>query len=154
MRTLGIYSVNFFHMWCTAGLITLITLFIVSLHACVLSGFSRVWLFETQWTIAHQAPLSMGFSQKEYWSGLPCPPPGDHPNPGIQPTSPASPALQMNSLPLSHWGSHYISSTYLYYKWEFLFDYLHPTPLLLTSGNHNLIFLYKFICVIFFVFEI
>ena len=42
-------------------------------------------LFVTPWTIAHQAPLSMGFSRQEYWSGLPCPPPGDLPNPGIKP---------------------------------------------------------------------
>ena len=41
------------------------------------------------WTAAHQAPLSMGFSRQEYWSGLPCPPPGDLPNPGIKPRSPA-----------------------------------------------------------------
>ena len=59
-------------------------------------------LFAIPWTIAHQAPLSMGFSRQEYWSGLPFPPPGDLPNPGIELTSPVSPALQMNSLPLSH----------------------------------------------------
>ena len=47
-----------------------------SLHACVLSHFSRVWLFETLWTVAYWAPLSMGFSRQEYWSGLLCPPPG------------------------------------------------------------------------------
>ena len=40
------------------------------------------------WTVAHQVPLSMGFSRQEYWSGLPCPPPGDLPNPGMEPTSP------------------------------------------------------------------
>ena len=51
------------------------------------------------WTLAHQAPLSMGFSRQEYWSGLPFPPPGDLPNPGIEPTSPVSPALQADSLP-------------------------------------------------------
>ena len=45
--------------------------------------------FVTLWTIAHQAPLSMGFSRQEYWSGLPCLPPGDLPNPGIKPMSPA-----------------------------------------------------------------
>ena len=50
----------------------------------VLSGFSCVWLFETPGTAACQAPLSMGFSRQEYWSRLPCPPPGDHPNPGIE----------------------------------------------------------------------
>ena len=45
------------------------------------------------WTVAHQAPLSMGFSRQEHWSGLPCLPPGDLPNPGTEPSSPASPAL-------------------------------------------------------------
>ena len=69
---------------------------------CVLSGFSRVWLFAIPWTIARQAPLSMGFSRQEYWSGLPCPPPGDLLDPGIKP---GSPALQADSLPLSHLGS-------------------------------------------------
>ena len=43
------------------------------MHACMLSHFSRVQLFETLWTTAHQATLSMGFSRQEYWSGLPCP---------------------------------------------------------------------------------
>ena len=43
----------------------------------------------TPWTLAHQAPLFMGFSRQEYWSGLPCPPPGDLPDPGIEPTSPS-----------------------------------------------------------------
>ena len=57
----------------------------------VLIHFSCVQLFATQWTVAHQAPLSMGFSRQEYWNGLPCPPPGDLPNPGIKPTSPAMP---------------------------------------------------------------
>ena len=51
-----------------------------------------VQLFATPWTVARQAPLSMGFSRQEYWSGLPCPP-GDLPDPGIEPASPASPAL-------------------------------------------------------------
>ena len=43
----------------------------------------------TTWTVTCQAPLSMGFSRQEYWSGLPCPPPGDRPNPEVKPTSPA-----------------------------------------------------------------
>ena len=55
--------------------------------------------------LTHQAPLSMGFSRQEYWTGLPFPPPGDLPDPGIEPTSPASPALQADSLPLSQIGS-------------------------------------------------
>ena len=56
-------------------------------HACVLSCFSCVWFFATPQTVARQAPLSMGFSRQEYWSGLPCPPPGDLPDPGIKLTS-------------------------------------------------------------------
>ena len=59
----------------------------------MLSYFSRVHLFATLWTVAHQAPLSMGFSRQEYWSGLPCPPPGDLPNLGIEPSSLTSPEL-------------------------------------------------------------
>ena len=47
----------------------------------------------TPWTVAYQAPLSMGFSSQEYWNGLLCPPPGDLPNPGIEPISLMSPAL-------------------------------------------------------------
>ena len=46
---------------------------------------SSVQLFATPWTVAHQAPLSLGFSRQEYWSGLPFPPPGDLPDPGIEP---------------------------------------------------------------------
>ena len=68
----------------------------------MLSRFSHVQLFATLWTVAHQAPLSMGFSRQEYWSGLPFPPPGDPPDPGIEPTPPA---LQVDSLLLSHQGS-------------------------------------------------
>ena len=64
-------------------------------NACVLSGFSRVRLFVSLWTAACQALLSMGFSGQGYWSGLPCPPPRDLPNPGIEPRSPA---LQVASL--------------------------------------------------------
>ena len=69
---------------------------------CMFSHFSHVWLFAASWTVAHQAPLSIGFSRQEYWSGLPRPPPRDLPDPGIEPTSLASPALQVDLLPLSH----------------------------------------------------
>ena len=51
------------------------------------------------------APLSMGFSRQEYWSGSPFPSPGDLPDPGTELECPVSPALQAGSLPLSHWGS-------------------------------------------------
>ena len=50
---------------------------------------SRVWLFVTLWTVAYQASPSMGLSRQEYWSGLPFPSPGDLPDPGIEPRSPA-----------------------------------------------------------------
>ena len=65
-------------------------------RACMLSHFSCAQLLVTPRTVAHQAPLSMGFSRQEYWSGLPCPPPGNLPNPEIKPRSPA---LQADSLP-------------------------------------------------------
>ena len=60
---------------------------------------SRVRLFATPWTVAHQAPLSMGFSRQEYWSGLPFPSPGDLPDPGIEPRSPALQADALTSEP-------------------------------------------------------
>ena len=59
-------------------------------------SLSRVRLFATPWTVAHQAPQSMEFSRQEYWSGLPFPSPGDLPNTGIKP---GSPALQADALP-------------------------------------------------------
>ena len=71
-----------------------------SLHVCVCvcvcvftEWLSRVWLFVIPWTIAHQAPLSMGLPRQECWSGLPFPPPEDLSNSGIRPTSLVSPAL-------------------------------------------------------------
>ena len=57
---------------------------------------SRVQLFATQWSVSYQAPQSIGFSRQEYWSGLPFPSPGDLPNPGVEP---GSPALQADALP-------------------------------------------------------
>ena len=66
---------------------------IVHCYACVLSHVSPAQLFETLWSVACQAPLSMGFSRQEYWSGLPCPPPGDRPHPGMKPPSLRFPAL-------------------------------------------------------------
>ena len=68
----------------------------------VLSRFSHVRLFATQQAIACQAPLSMGFSRQEYWSGLLFPSPGDIPDEGIEP---GSCMVQVDCLPLSYWGS-------------------------------------------------
>ena len=56
-----------------------------AIRACILSHFSRVQLLAALWTGAHQVPLSLGFPRQEHWSGLPFPPPGDLPNPGIEP---------------------------------------------------------------------
>ena len=65
---------------------------------CMLNRFSHVWLFTTPYTLAHQS-LSMGFSRQENWKGVPHPPPGDFPNPGIETVSLMSPALE-NGFPL------------------------------------------------------
>ena len=78
--------------------------------ACMLSRFSRVWLFVTPWTVTCQTPLSMGFSSQEYWSEFPCPPPGELPDSGIEPTSLMFPALEGRFFTTSttweaHWDS-------------------------------------------------
>ena len=73
----------------------------------MLSCFSCVHLCETLWTVAHQAPRSMGFSKQEYWSGLPCPPPGDLPDPKTEPASLRSPALAAGFFTISAtWETH------------------------------------------------
>ena len=73
--------------WKTVNYFTNVRCKSYALCACMQSHFSPVWIFETPWTVAHQATLSMGFSRQEYWSGRPCPPPGDLPNPGSEPVS-------------------------------------------------------------------
>ena len=71
------------------------------LYVCVCAVHSRSVLFNsaTPWTVAHQAPLSMGFSRQEDWSGQPFPPPGDLPNPGFEPRSPTLRADSLCSQP-------------------------------------------------------
>ena len=66
-----------------------------------------------------QTPLSMEFSRQEYWSGLPFPSPGDLPDPGIEPMSLVPPALQADSLPLSHWGNRPLNTPNPYRKLSF-----------------------------------
>ena len=86
----------------------------ININICIYGGAGLVaklcLILATPWTVAHQAPLSMGFPRKEYWSGLPFPSPEYLPHPGIKP---ASPALQADSLqlihqgtPISHWRPH------------------------------------------------
>ena len=77
----------------------------------MLSCSSPVQLCVTLWTVAHQDPLLIGFCSQKYCSGLPCPPSRDLPYPGIEPASPESPALQANSLLLSHWEHPNIQAT-------------------------------------------
>ena len=77
----------------------------------MLSRFSRARLCMTLWTAALQAPLSMGFSRQEYWSGFPYPPPGDLPDPGIEPAFLMSPALPVGLFTTSAtWGSLFSTS--------------------------------------------
>ena len=119
----------------TAALKTLMTIACVCVCACTcVCVLSHVRLFATPRTVACQSPLSMKFSRKEYWSGLPFPSPGDLPDPGI---GPGYPALQADSLPffLSHqrslfqayifksrkmWNKDWGSNSYKDFKWCFL----------------------------------
>ena len=72
-------------------------------------SLSHVRLLVTPWTVAYQAPSSMGFSRQKCWSGLPFPSPGDLPNPGIEP---GFPALQTDALPSKPPGKHLVHSKY------------------------------------------
>ena len=89
---------------------------------CCAKSFQSCPTLQPYWPYgAHQAPLSMGFSRQEYWSGLSCPPPGDLPNPGIQPSSSKSPALA---------GRFFTTST----TWEALICFNLPKNSLLCHG--------------------
>ena len=77
-------------------------LVVYNLRVCACSVAQSCLTLRALRIVAFLVPLSMGFSQQEYWSRLPFPPPGDLPNPGIKPTSPAPYALLVDALPLSH----------------------------------------------------
>ena len=114
---------------------------LIALTCGMLSLFSRVQLCATPWTIAPQAPLSMEFSRQEYRSGLPCPPPGDLPNPGID----RSPALQADSLPSEPRGK----PNYLHYLLSFSQSYaecLHLLILVVLPGQESLHRTFHFYC--------
>ena len=85
---------------------------LLCLCLCVCS-FSPIQLFVIPLTVAQKVPLSMEFSQQEYWSRLSFPTPGDLPNPGIEPVCPAFPTVQVDSSLLSHWQSPILCYTYL-----------------------------------------
>ena len=113
---------------------------------CVLSCFSHVQLFATPWTVAHLAPLSVGFSRQEHWSGLLYPSPGDLPHPGIKPRFPALQQIlyhlghqRISSVQFSHrvvsdslqpHESQYARPPYWRRQW-------HPTPVLLPGKSHG-----------------
>ena len=77
-----------------------------------------VRLFATPWTVAYQAPPSMGFSRQEYWSGLPFPSPGDLPDPGTEPWSPALRADTLTSEPQGNQGRATHISVHYHLHWE------------------------------------
>ena len=89
-------------------------------YACESASFvifsSLLYFFNSRppWTAAYQVPLSMGFSRQEYWSGLPCPSPGDLPDPGIEPRSPA---LRADTLPSEPPGSKYTYRSTMWTPW-------------------------------------
>ena len=97
-------------------------------------SLSHIRLFATLWTIAHQAPLSMGFSRQECWSGLPFPPPGNLPNLGIKPRSPA---LKADSLPPEPWREPTISKEkFKCVAWHLMSFYFQPTFATVISSLH------------------
>ena len=110
-----------------------------------LNCFSCVRLCATLWTVtapptaqALSVALSMGFSRQEHWSELPCPPPGDLPDPGIKPTSLMAPALQVDSLPLSHWGSPLIIITTILKSSVFIILKIHSLFLFKSKPSEKL----------------
>ena len=111
----------------------------------LLSLFSYVQLFETLWTIPHQVPLFMGFSRQEYWSGFPCPPPGDLSKLGIIPMSLTSPALAGRFFTTSAtWGAHLMGTEFQFRKVKYSGDgwrwELH------NNVNVSVTELYSYIC--------
>ena len=111
--------IDFLFTFCFPFLLCCYRIRKLCLRACMLSRFHHVQLSVTPGTVAHQVLPSTGFSRQEYWSGLPCPPPGDLPNPGIEF---ASPAWQVDSLPLSHPGSPKIEFTSILNIFKLKFD--------------------------------
>ena len=110
-----------------------------SLDVCAgLSCFHHVWLFSTPCTLAHQAPLSMGFSRQEYWSELPCPPIGDLPNAGTEPVSLASPIGRQVLYLQHHRGSPAIhTQTHPLTDTSVLFSFLPALESVLLHGERS-----------------
>ena len=99
------FMVQLSHLYMTTGKTIALSIWIFASKVMFLS----VQLCAALWTVAPQAPLSMGFSRREYWSGLPCPPPGDLPHLGIEPGSLTSPALAGRFYTISTTREHSVS---------------------------------------------
>ena len=118
---------------------------IIRWYVCLLSCFSCARLCGTLWTIAHRVPLSMGFSKQEYWGGLPWPPPGDLPNPGLESMSPAShvdffTAEPWGKAPVGVGGGNTLGNHSYLHKlitekkiWDNCFPFVNVIPLYITS---------------------
>ena len=109
--------------------------FIIESPACMLSHFSCVWFFATLWTVACQAPLSVGFSRQKYRSGLLYPPPGDLPNPGIKLMPPGKPLIGYTLIQTTT----ITTKTEAYGKVNSMMKYLKTQELLKTlifNGSH------------------
>ena len=100
-------------------------------YVCMLTRVSRVQLFATLWTVACQAPLSMGFSRQGHWSELPCPPLGDLPNPGIEPVSLLSPTLAGG-----FFTTRAIWEALFYREWFLCREWINNKGLLYSTGNY------------------
>ena len=100
--------------------------------ACMLSCFSHIQLFVTLWTVAREDPLSLEFSRQNYWSGLPCCPPGDPPDPGIEPKSLVSPAWADGFFTTStNWEAQLI----YVYTYDMIYIYLYLSSVFLQNRN-------------------
>ena len=103
-------------LWPWKGLMPFLSLWLLLCHLQAVS-LSCVRLFATLWTVAHQAPLFMGLSRREYWRRLPCPPAGDLPDPGVEPVSFLSPALAGRFFTTSAtWETHFCPLTAVFYE--------------------------------------
>ena len=108
----------------------------------VVPSLSRAQLFATLWTVAFRTPLSKGFSRQEYWSGLPCPPPGDLPDRRVKPVPLLSPVLQADSLPTEPLGKPTTKSLLLLLILNFFFFAVlslavHRLSLLVVNGGYS-----------------
>ena len=119
---------------------------------------SHLWLFATPWTVTRQAPLSMGVSKQEYWSGLTFPTPGDLPDPGIEPESLTSPSLVGRSFTTSTtWKArNWARVSYYSYEWSSYFSLFIPfhfSSLLPSYPRRPVIFSVWFCTIRFFFFK-